>query len=230
MIVATHIVHNQKVVATHLGTIRLISHRHTIKLLVCLIRVTHRRTLDLHSLSIVNLLLRPGIVLLRHTLRDVILDDDLLLAIGLLIHVASNKIVIWIAANFEILWILPVHVLKGTLVGDSLIAQSCAAHLVIATASHYLHLGFYRPALHLLVLLEKGTRWNDVRVVCLILQLVSQEVIWVSWSRSFLTWKLNGGSSPGCSTLNLELRIAHLWVTCERIKRHGTHRLLVIVV
>jgi len=69
MIVTTVIIHNQKVVGSHLGAIRLIADHNTIELLVrrlYLISVTHCRVLDRHTLSsVVYLLLMPGVVLFR---------------------------------------------------------------------------------------------------------------------------------------------------------------------
>lgn len=126
LIVTTVIIHNQKVVGSHLSAIRLISNHNTIELLVCLISVTHCRVLYSHTLSVVYLLLMPRVVLFRYSLRDIILDNDLLLPVWLLIHlsytISGNKIVIWIVANFDILWVLPVNILEGTLIRDSLIA------------------------------------------------------------------------------------------------------------
>ena len=98
MIVTTVIIHNQKVVGSHLGAIRLISNHNTIKLLGRLISVTHCRVLDSHTLSVVYLLLMPGIVLFRYSLRNIILNQDLLLPVWLLIHlsytISGDKIVI----------------------------------------------------------------------------------------------------------------------------------------
>ena len=172
-----------------------------------------------------------------------ILYQYLLLPVWLLIHLANtiggNKIVIWIVSNFDILWVLPVDILEGTLlIRYSLIAQRGTAHLVTVRITGYdMHLWFRRPTLRLVILREKSTRRNDVLhnslpVMLLTLQLISCDklIIRITRSASFVTWERNMRSSPRRTTLNLKLRVAQLLVIRERIIRHGTDHLLIIVV